>query len=80
MAVDGIGSVGNWAENSKSVKKMWGYTECKGPLHDVAPLREPGTARRKEPSDADVGKAYKVRHLQKFLLVMQIRRQSLMLG
>jgi hypothetical protein len=57
-----MGSVGSWTEvNSKleSVKKMWGYTECKGSLNDVAPLSDPGTAGHKElktdASGVDVG-------------------------
>jgi hypothetical protein len=66
-----MGSVGSWTEvNTKSVKKMWGYTECKGSLSDVAPLSDPGTrtAGNKElktdASGVDVGKTYnlKVEH------------------
>lgn len=70
-----MGSVGSWTEvNAKSVKKTWGNRECKGSLNDVAALSDPGTAGHKNSrqmlhaeSCADVGKTYKVKHLQKFL-------------
>ena len=68
-----MGSVGSWTEvNSKSVKKTWGYTECKGSLNDLAPLSDPGTAGNKDLKKVEGGVS---EHLQKFL--KQRRHQKL---